>query len=353
MRIGYDEALTAQPAALARSETRVRDQLRQQDPAPFASGRLGIVGMGASTNAARLLAGLLRRRGRAATAWSAGTLLEASAPAALGDAFVFLSESGDSTETVEVARRVGAARDTPRLAVTNAPDSALAREVLTHLDLACGPDSGVYTVGFTATLQAVALLDGWLAGRLTEVASADVPALDAALRQPEAAAFLGATARLLAGSRAVDIVGGGLHAAAAAQSALMLREGCRMPTACYPLREYLHGPMEWIEKGAAVIVFGEAREIELAHAARAAGASVFVLAGGRASLSEPSRTVGDMSLRIAGGVAAEDPSFGSAQAVLQESVIVQFLAAAIARQNGVPIGGFRYPQTDTKQDRLY
>lgn len=339
MRIGYDEALAAQPGVLPRSAAHVRDQLSRLHAPSFSSGTVAVVGIGASLNAAQLLVDLLRAGGRPAVALSAAVASESGLVAGLADAFVFLSESGDSTETIQAAAGVVGARSRPTLSITNDPGSTLARMTDFHVDLGCGPDSGVYTVGFTATVQAVALLTSWLG---VDGADTRVPAT---IPEPDAAMLAGVAERLSA-CRGIDVVGAGPHLCSALQTALMLREGCRMPSAAFDTREYLHGPLEWLGPDSGCIFFGSGRETELAAFARSTGAVVVRFGDVPAGAGRDAGSSGAASVIAA-------PSDGSVAAVLYETIAVQQLVRLIAGLHGVPVGTMRYAQTDTKRSGTY
>lgn len=335
-RIGYDEALDVQSDALVRSAAHVREQLRRLDATPFTSGIVGVVGIGASLNAAHLLVDVLRRAGRPAIAISAGAALDPGLPVGVCDVFVFLSESGDSTETLRIANGVIHGPSRPTLSVTNDPGSALAGMTDLHVDLGSGPDSGVYTVGFTATLQAVALLAAWMGvGNADTWLPSDVPV-------PDIAALEAVAGRLVA-CRGIDVIGAGPHLCSALQTALMLREGCRLPSAAFDTREYLHGPLEWLGPGSGCILFGSEdsdRETELASFARSVGATA-VRFGPRTTTgsADPS----DIAVTSGGAVSA----------VVHETIAVQHLVRALARLRDVPIGTMRHAQADTKRTGTY
>ena len=73
----------------------------------------------------------------------------------LGDAFVLVSQSGASVETLEALTHVEGA---PVVAVTANPDSPLARAAEVWLPLGPFTDTPVATLSYTATLQALGML---------------------------------------------------------------------------------------------------------------------------------------------------------------------------------------------------
>ncbi len=113
---------------------------------------VALVGIGASEHVARSAAPVWRKLGIRAFAVSATELLDAPGPVA--DVVVGMSESGRSAETVAALKSVSGRR----IAITNFADSPLAEVVDEVIPLDSGPDSPVYTTGYTATIQAIGLL---------------------------------------------------------------------------------------------------------------------------------------------------------------------------------------------------
>ncbi|MHB1928312.1 MAG: SIS domain-containing protein, partial [Acidimicrobiales bacterium] len=145
------------------------------------------------------------------------------------------------------------------MVVTNVPDSPLGRLADAVLPLDVEQDSVAYTVGYTATLQALGLLGDAL---LADAGS--IPNWDRLPRLVEEVLALATDAVLdfldhCGTPRAVDAVGTGGSAAAAGEAALLLRETCRVPTGCFSTRQYLHGPLEAAESGVADIFVGDGR----------------------------------------------------------------------------------------------
>ena len=75
--------------------------------------------------------------------------------ARLGDAFVMVSQSGASVETVAALEHIGRA---PVVAISANGDSPLARAADVWLPLGPLPDTPVATLSYTATLQALGML---------------------------------------------------------------------------------------------------------------------------------------------------------------------------------------------------
>ena len=110
------------------------------------------------------------------------------------------------------------------------------------------PDTPVATLSYTATLQALGMLCDVLLGRATGSVWDGCPELAerrARAPEPRRRGARGAFAEV----RALDAVGGGAGAASARETALLGREGLRLPATGMETREYLHGPLEAVDAG--------------------------------------------------------------------------------------------------------
>jgi fructoselysine-6-P-deglycase FrlB-like protein len=328
----YPEAVASQPDNLARSFSAFFDALSSADVTPWRKGTLAVVSMGASAHAGHALVHRLARHGRRAVNLDASDYLTLGPDANVADAYVFVSEGGRSRETIDAARSLPAGA---RLALTNEPDAPIAEAVDVVLGLGHGEDSKVYTVGYTATLQAFGLLAQALDGADD---GDDWPAL------PKLATDLlhGSTddakriAAGLAGVTSIDVVAGATSRSSTAEGALLLRESTRIPTATYETYQYLHGPMESLTPSQAVLLTGSGREIALAT----------YLAG------KDVRTILVTSEDVAGAANLSVLKLPSVRGALSRAVLeilpVQLLAGELARIRGLGIDGFLYHQDDTK-----
>jgi fructoselysine-6-P-deglycase FrlB-like protein len=327
----YYEAVAAQPDRLDSSAQAVRHALSGVDLEPWRTGQLGIASMGASSHAANALVHRLARHGRRAVNLDASDVMSLGSMADLADSYVFVSEGGHSRETVAAARALGAA---PKLALTNQPTAPIADVVDVVIGLGHGDDSKVYTVGYTATVQAFGLLATALDGQDEGVDWSAVPGLmrDTLAELAPVAPGLAAT---LGRAGSIDFVGSGASRASVAEAALLFRESTRTSTAAYDTYQYLHGPMESLTPAHAVVLFGDDREIELARYLAGVGVTtVLVTATARAVGPEVA------ALRLP----AAPPLVTSILQILP----AQLIAGELARQRGLGIDGFLYHQDDTK-----
>lgn len=248
----------------------------------------------------------------------------------IADVYVAMSESGRSAETVSALQNVQGRR----VGITNFADSAIADVVEDLLLMESGPDSPVYTTGYTATLQAVGLLgEHWSGtssdwGRLPslagEVLSAAAPVVSSVVERFDEA-------------RIIDVVATGASSATAGEGALVLREAARAHTAAHETYNYLHGPMEPMDATSACIVIGNDREVQLAQDMSALGCPTLLVTTRTDIASADQLTV----------IALPTPTSPLARAVL-EILPLQLLSWDLASRRGLRVDGFRYQQDDTK-----
>jgi glutamine---fructose-6-phosphate transaminase (isomerizing) len=330
----YYETVASQPQSLRHSAHVVRSALSARSSAelaPWRSGAIVVVGMGASTHAGHALVDRLRRHGRQAFGVGAATVMELGGSAPLADSYVFVSEGGRSRETVEAVQSLPPGA---RLGLTNVPESPFGEAVDLVVGLDHGPDSRVYTIGYTSTLQAFSILATALDG---EDDGADLDALpdEVELVLKSSGNQAAALAERLDGLESLDFVGRGASLASAAEGALLFREATRTATAAFETHQYLHGPMEGQNERRGCVVIGSGRELSLARFLAEHG--IFTV------LLTTEELQGEENLAVV-RVAQRAPLL---QAVL-EIVPLQLVAGELARRRGLGIDGFVFTQQDTK-----
>ncbi len=213
------------------------DAVRADDPwaAVGETRRWVFLGMGSSHFAGQVAAARLRARGVDAVAESAGSdLLPVVGP---GTTVVAVSASGGSRETVDAVRRLSGS-GARFVALTNRPDTEL--EVLCDLGvsmLAGAERGGVACRSFQHTLALLLALEGNL-----PVLSADLA------RAAEASAhllsarddWLPALSAAALGPHGTHVVAPARRLSSALQSALMLREGPRLPAYACETADWSH-----------------------------------------------------------------------------------------------------------------
>jgi glucosamine--fructose-6-phosphate aminotransferase (isomerizing) len=184
------------------------------------------------------------------------------APLAAGEAGIFVSQSGETADTLAALRHMKA-HGHPTLAVVNVPESTLAREADGWLRTLAGPEIGVAsTKAFTtqlATLACLAVGAARARGRLE-------PGREAALTQAldeiparahqvlETEAQIREIADDLALARDVLYLGRGAMYPIALEGALKLKEISYIHAEGYAAGELKHGPIALIDDNVPVIV---------------------------------------------------------------------------------------------------
>ena len=212
-----------------------------------------------------------------------------------------ISQSGQSPDIVSVlqeARQQGA----PTVAVTNEPQSPLARAADHVIELHAGQERSIAaTKTYTAQLAALALLSLSLNGTPPRPHALDaVPeAIEKALQAgPEAQA----AAALAAGSNRCVVVGRGFNYATAFEVALKMKELAYIEAESYSSADFMHGPIAMVEPGFPVVLVtvGETMRGEMAalgESVREQAANLIVLGD-----DENARRYGDAWIPVPGGL---------------------------------------------------
>jgi glutamine---fructose-6-phosphate transaminase (isomerizing) len=326
MSLSFAEGVRAQPENLHVASTAMRERLAEVDLAPVRRGTVVLSGIGASWHALVPALRALRAAGR--RAFAVGPAELATLPPGLADAYVVVSQSGRSTETLAAVERLSGA---PVLAICTGRDSPIARAASAWLPLGDRDDTPLSTLGYTATLQALGMLCEAVVGRAATDWSAVPERVADILAAAEPAAR--ELAERFAEVRCVDAVGGGASLASAGETALLVREGLRVPAAGEETRQYLHGPLEAVGERLGGVLFGAGRERELAAAMASYGASVALVGA-----HDAPRGVTGFAVPAAPPLAA--PIFE----ILPVQLTVRHLGAA----KGLDLAGLTRPQRDTK-----
>ncbi|MEA5054638.1 MAG: hypothetical protein VB093_14465 [Propionicimonas sp.] len=325
-RIDFGDALASQPRWLERADSLAALALAAHPLPAWAPGEtVAVIGMGAATNAGTAFVEGLRQAGVRAVN------LDASAASGypvdrLADHVVLISESGRSPEPIAVAQTLPAGR---RVVITNDPGAPLAQYGDVVIPLGGFTDSGVYTIGYTTTLVALARLARTAGVDLGDPAGfAGVATQALAAAAPHAASL----AERLDGFSSLDIVGQGTSYGSAVAVALLVREAAGLASAPYETYQYLHGPMEGVRPPLGVLVFGDGRERALTTQLAQAGVDVI-------------RFVADTSGADARHLGRSTTGLATTVA---EVVFTQVIVAELARRRSMRIGNWRFPQPDTK-----
>jgi glutamine---fructose-6-phosphate transaminase (isomerizing) len=326
----WREAVYRQPANLAAAAGAFADAIAELDLETLRRGTIVFAGIGASAHALIPSVLTLRAAGRRAFALQA-TELDDPGAQELADAFVLVSQSGASTETVAALEQI---QGVPMIAISARGDSPLARASEAWLPLGPEPDTPVATLSYTATLQALGMLCDALLSATGSVWS-ELPSLAERVLEASAAPA-GELAAAFAEVTALECVGGGPGLATAREAALLGREALRLPATGMDTREYLHGPLEAVAPGFGAVIFGRARERALAGEMASFGAQVALFSdhGGGHDGDEFS--------------VFELPEVPAVAAPILQILPVQLLVDEVAGRRGLTIGELRRHQDDTK-----
>jgi glutamine---fructose-6-phosphate transaminase (isomerizing) len=184
------------------------------------------------------------------------------APLRKGDLAIFISQSGETADTL-AALRYAKAQGVYTLSVVNVPASTIARESETVLPTLAGPEIGVAsTKAFTCQLMvlaAIAVAAGKARGELTDSDEAklvhglvEIPRLMAAALATEPQ--IEKLARDIAKSKDVLYLGRGTSYPLALEGALKLKEISYIHAEGYAAGELKHGPIALIDENMPVVV---------------------------------------------------------------------------------------------------
>jgi glutamine---fructose-6-phosphate transaminase (isomerizing) len=184
------------------------------------------------------------------------------APLRKGDLAIFISQSGETADTL-AALRYAKAEGVHTLSVVNVPTSTIARESETVLPTLAGPEIGVAsTKAFTCQLMvlaAIAVAAGKARGELSDADEAklvhgliEIPRLMAAALATEPQ--IEKLAREIAKSKDVLYLGRGTSYPLALEGALKLKEISYIHAEGYAAGELKHGPIALIDEHMPVVV---------------------------------------------------------------------------------------------------
>jgi glucosamine--fructose-6-phosphate aminotransferase (isomerizing) len=179
-----------------------------------------------------------------------------------GDLALFISQSGETSDTLEALRHAKAAGQ-HCLAIVNVPESSMEREADAILSTQAGPEVGVAsTKAFTCQLSVLALLTSFLAkahGRMDDAQEASLvqalqhlpSVMNEALKHD---GDMEAVAADISSARDVLYLGRGLDYPIAMEGALKLKEISYIHAEGYAAGEMKHGPIALIDEHVPVIV---------------------------------------------------------------------------------------------------
>ena len=232
-------------AAVASIAARVRESK---------SHGLVIAGRGSSDHAALYAKYLFGARNQMMVTLAAPSLFTSYGrpPDLAGQCVIGISQSGSSPDVVAVIEEA-ARQGRLTIAVTNDPESRLARAAELHLSLGAGPELSIpASKTYIASLLALALVSQALDPDPSfEAALGQVPpALAAALEQDDQ---LDRLVPALLGSRAI-VLGRGFNFSTAEEIALKLTETSYVLARAWSVADFEHGPIAVVEAGFPVVL---------------------------------------------------------------------------------------------------
>jgi glucosamine--fructose-6-phosphate aminotransferase (isomerizing) len=193
--------------------------------------------------------------------------------------FIAISQSGSSPDLLESLTRARAG-GAITLAVTNAPNSALAEEAEYHIAILAGPERAVAaTKTYTAELLALYCLVEALGGGSAEEAAPIPEQAEAVLaHEPEVAERAG---RYRFAQQLV-VIARGYNYATARETALKLMETSYLAAQAFSAADLMHGPMAMIDRGCPTLALapqgpGGAALKPVLHRLREVGADILVV----------------------------------------------------------------------------
>jgi glutamine---fructose-6-phosphate transaminase (isomerizing) len=343
-KIPYDVAVAKQAEVLERNRPALAAAAREFAVRVPPDAVIGLMGIGASYYAGLSALRELWKLGRRAILVDAGQLWD-DPEVSVVDAYLAISASGESRETVQAIRALRDANSPVTVAAIMAEDTERLGSISDQSIPCADPEDSVpATISYMGTLQALSFLVAALGGADLDVLErewAAVPeAIDAIFADLTAPAD--AIVDRFQTTGTFDFVGDKDSLGSAAEGALLLREAPRIPTAWFDSRSYLHGPMESLQSERGIVLVGDAREDGLQIIARQAAAvdcpRAIVTHTPQDDIDVPQLVVPDL-----GG--------GLVRAAV-EMAALQVLSGRLATRLDRTSGKFRYPQDQLKLDRV-
>lgn len=257
---------------------------------------------------------------------------------------IVISQSGESVELKELLS-AGKMRH-GFVAVTNDPDSTLARGAARVLPLCAGDEHTITTKTYSNTLALLHLLAAALTGKKgLETAIEELEACASCLREVDEARIEEAAKRLMPGD-SIACIGRGPAYVSAQQCALTFGEGAKCLAAAYTGGAFNHGPFECAGPEIGMIIFQPAGRTSglmqrLAGRAQSVGAKVVVLADESEAKQAAVNTIPIRQI---------DSASSEYLFPLLASRSHNLLLHHVAKMRGIEAGRFRYGNKITSEE---
>lgn len=305
------------------------------------ASRIVITGIGASLHSAYPLHYALAGRGMNCSIVEIAELLHYQERICAGAMVVIFSRSGESIEVVKLLDKLKGAASRV-IALTNEPDSTLAKRADVTILVDSLPDEIVAVQSYTGTVAAGLLLAGAVAetfdSRVAEIAACG-PLMTALIaesleRAAEWDSFVKAGAPIY-------FLGRGDSYASVLEGALLIGETAKEPAVGLAAASFRHGPVEIVDENYRAVIFagpGATRGINLALSRELAKR------GGRI------RVIGVGGDDVQGLSLIALPAVADAMLPLLEILPVQIAAMRFAFVKGLEIGKFRHTGQVTRDE---
>ncbi len=253
----YFQDLLAQPRALADTYAKLErpaNLMRVVDRLPEFQ-RVLLTGMGSSFHALHPLNLRLTDHGIPSTMLETSELVHNYSRALNSKTLVIaVSQSGESAEMVRLAQ---VNQGAPVIAITNTPDSTLARNAVAALFTHAGDEFSVSCKTYVTTLMVIQWLANALCGVDTEQSRAKLQDAEHATANYLAGwkKHVLSLAQILSGIRSLFLVGRGASLAAVGTGALVIKESDHFHAEGMSSAAFRHGPFEMLNEDVFVAVF--------------------------------------------------------------------------------------------------
>lgn len=220
--------------------------------------KLIFTGMGSSYFISEAAACLFNSYGMDACAINSGELLHyRSALIVPGTLLICVSQSGESYEVVRLLEKVGS--DVKVIAVTNEPDSTLAKRADHVVISVAGKEEMTSTKTFITSWQNILVLFRTLVNESWSVDVWEKVAVDIETILASCDDWMENALESLGSASFIQLVGRGPSFAAVSQSRLMFMEASHTPASALLGGEFRHGPLEMVGEGFVAILFAHSR----------------------------------------------------------------------------------------------
>ena len=213
------------------------------------------VGCGTAFNACSYASLLLGRFGIASRAWIASEFCSSHPVIDPSDAFVFVSQSGETADSIEVVREV-AVKGNISLGIVNVPGSRIWRDTQAGIGIRAGKERGVAsTKAYTSQLASIVILAVFLArqrGMTMDTGQkilAELESLPTKIEQILTdASRIQDLARKYKKYKNYYFLGRYFNSVTASEASLKLKEISYVHAEAYPLGEMKHGPLALVDE---------------------------------------------------------------------------------------------------------